>query len=317
MIKINLKRFKTKIWYKAVVGTSIAGLTAILVLGSVKAAGFSARQAKDNADQRAMDASAESNQIQDKIYENGEDKESSVNTNGVRVSLAGTDASLDENGNVVDKEGRVICYANGSLGEGMSIDGSGNVVNDEGNIVYTAYASMDGAIKNLTDKSTYDDESPGSFQLGTALTLETMEADITRRILAEVNEKNQKVIQGASGKDGKDGKDGKNGEPGEKGERGQQGPAGQTGITGPQGEKGEDGEDGKDGRDGKTTYIKFSENPLTSNMSDAPTGKTKYIGTCTTDSQTAPTNPYSYKWVEYKDYVITYDESTNTLTITG
>ena len=317
MIKLSLKKFKTKTGYKIASGLFIAGVTVFLVLGSVKVAEYSTMKSKDNAGHKAASASVENNKVPDEIHEGKEKEDSSVNTrDGVRVALAGADASLDENGNVVDEQGRVICYADGSLGEGMAIDNGGNVVNEEGDIVYTAYASMNGAIRDLTDKSTFGDGAE-NLKLGTALTLETMEADITRRILAEVNERSQKVIEGAAGKDGKDGKDGKNGLPGEKGERGQQGPAGQTGIAGPQGEKGQAGEAGKDGKDGKTTYIKFSENPLTSHMSDAPTGKTKYIGTCTTDSQTAPTNPYSYKWVEYKDYVITYDGGTNTLTITG
>ena len=316
-MKISLTKFKTKTGYKIASGIFIAGLTVFLVFGSVKVAEISAIKSKNNADQKAAGTSAGNNEAQDETREGEEKEDFSANTrDGVRVALAGADVSLDENGNVVDERGRIICYADGSLGEGMAVDNGGNVVNEEGDIVYTAYTSMDGAIRDLTDKSTYDDGA-GNLKLGTALTLETMEADITRRILAEVNERSQKAVEGAAGKDGKDGKDGKNGLPGEKGERGQQGPAGQTGIAGPQGEKGQAGEAGKDGKDGKTTYIKFSENPLTSHMSDAPTGKTKYIGTCTTDSQTAPTNPYSYKWIEYKDYVITYDEGTNTLTITG
>ena len=64
------------------------------------------------------------------------------------------------------------------------------------------------------------------------------------------------------------------------------------------GEDGESGIDGADGTDGKSSYffVKFSANPNGVPMTEDPDDNTVYMGTCSTNSPTAPTNPEAYTW---------------------
>lgn len=76
------------------------------------------------------------------------------------------------------------------------------------------------------------------------------------------------------------------------------------------GDKGENGKDGVDGKtpvkgvdyfDGKSSYlwIRYASDVNGSNMTSTPSATTKYIGTTSTQTSTAPTNAKSYKWSKY------------------
>ncbi len=89
---------------------------------------------------------------------------------------------------------------------------------------------------------------------------------------------------------------------------------GKNGTEGKNGKDGKDGEDGKDGIDGKTSFIRYATDEHGSNMSDAPTESTKYIGTYI--GLSASSDPSDYNWIKYKDAVISYDKEQHTLYIT-
>lgn len=124
---------------------------------------------------------------------------------------------------------------------------------------------------------------------------------------------------GRNGKDGNDGKDGaagtngedgKDGADGKDGEDGKDGADGKDGEDGKDGADGKDGENGKDGADGESVYIMYSEYPSgrdaggSVSMSPVQSNTTKYMGTAYTSQKTAPGEPESYTWSEYKDYII-------------
>ncbi len=150
---------------------------------------------------------------------------------------------------------------------------------------------------------------------------------IIKKYEESVNAIDPVIIRGEDGKDGKDGEDGIQGATGLRGPAGPAGAAGKTGQTGQrgiqgiqgvQGERGLQGEKGQDGVNGKSTYIAYAESSDGSRgFSKTPTNQSRYIGTCITEAATAPSDPKNYVWQEYKDYIITYDESTNTLLITN
>lgn len=144
-------------------------------------------------------------------------------------------------------------------------------------------------------------------------------------ILKEVETRMGNVKAGKDGKDGVNGKDGENGKNGSDGQNGKDGHDGRNGADGKNGKDGEDGADGKDGEDGKdgadgkdgedgadgeSVYIMFSEYPSgrdaggSISMSPMQSNKTKYMGTAYTSQKTAPGEPESYTWSEYKDYII-------------
>lgn len=122
-------------------------------------------------------------------------------------------------------------------------------------------------------------------------------------------------IKGESGKNGENGKDGKNGT---------QGLAGSRGTNGVAGKEGKAGINGKDGIDGKSTYsyIVYADNysgGSVTGFSKTKTATSRYIGTCSSISSTGPTSStyssFEISWQEISDYVITYDESSNTVVI--
>jgi hypothetical protein len=55
-----------------------------------------------------------------------------------------------------------------------------------------------------------------------------------------------------------------------------------------------------DGIDGTYFYIKYSQYADGRNMTDAPNDNTQYMGTCSTNQATAPTDPSKYTWVKVK-----------------
>lgn len=55
-----------------------------------------------------------------------------------------------------------------------------------------------------------------------------------------------------------------------------------------------------DGIDGTYFYIKYSQYADGRNMTDAPNDTTQYMGTCSTNQATAPTDPKLYTWVKVK-----------------
>ena len=65
---------------------------------------------------------------------------------------------------------------------------------------------------------------------------------------------------------------------------------------------GKTGIDGVPGKDGISTYfyVKYSANEDGSNMTDLPQEDTKFLGVCSTTTQTAPTSPDAYTWSEIK-----------------
>lgn len=81
-------------------------------------------------------------------------------------------------------------------------------------------------------------------------------------------------------------------------------------VKGEKGDRGENGKDGVDGKtpvkgvdyfDGKSSYlwIRYASDVNGSNMTSTPSATTKYIGTTSTQTSTAPTNAKSYKWSKY------------------
>lgn len=81
-------------------------------------------------------------------------------------------------------------------------------------------------------------------------------------------------------------------------------------VKGEKGDKGENGKDGVDGKtpvkgvdyfDGKSSYlwIRYASDVNGNNMTSTPSATTKYIGTTSTQTSTAPTNVKSYKWSKY------------------
>lgn len=143
-----------------------------------------------------------------------------------------------------------------------------------------------------------------------------------QKILDEYDEKMDEVIknQGKNGKDGKDGKDGldgndgKDGKSGNTGKTGATGATGKTGAAGKNGSNGLNGKDGKDGSDGNSSYIRYATDENGANMTSTPGADTKYIGTFIGPDPS--TNPADYTWTRYKDAVITYSDTDNTLYIT-
>lgn len=68
------------------------------------------------------------------------------------------------------------------------------------------------------------------------------------------------------------------------------------------GEDGSNGIDGVDGKDGESCYffVKYSDNSNGDPMTEAPTSTTKYMGTCSTSTPTAPTDYKQYTWTQCK-----------------
>lgn len=64
----------------------------------------------------------------------------------------------------------------------------------------------------------------------------------------------------------------------------------------------QNGLDGEKGADGVSSYfyIRYSENSDGSNMTAIPTDTTYYIGVCSTDSATAPTDVSQYEWSKFR-----------------
>lgn len=70
------------------------------------------------------------------------------------------------------------------------------------------------------------------------------------------------------------------------------------------GADGKDGANGKDGINGTSSYfhVQYSAYSDGKNMSDTPTSATSYIGVCSSNSSTAPTNAAAYKWSRFRGY---------------
>lgn len=70
------------------------------------------------------------------------------------------------------------------------------------------------------------------------------------------------------------------------------------------GADGKDGTNGKDGINGTSSYfhVRYSAYSDGKNMSDTPTSTTSYIGVCSSNSSTAPTNVDAYKWSRFRGY---------------
>lgn len=68
------------------------------------------------------------------------------------------------------------------------------------------------------------------------------------------------------------------------------------------GANGKDGINGINGQDGVSTYfyVRYSANANGSNMTNTPNANSLYMGTCSTTSQVAPTNPTDYQWTLIK-----------------
>lgn len=71
---------------------------------------------------------------------------------------------------------------------------------------------------------------------------------------------------------------------------------------GANGTNGKDGINGINGQDGVSTYfyVRYSANANGSNMTNTPNANSLYMGTCSTTSQVAPTNPTDYQWTLIK-----------------
>jgi hypothetical protein len=74
------------------------------------------------------------------------------------------------------------------------------------------------------------------------------------------------------------------------------------------GEDGTSGIDGVDGQDGESCYffVKFSANPDGNPMTENPDENTKYMGTCSTSVNEAPTDHTAYTWTQCRG-----DDGTN------
>lgn len=66
------------------------------------------------------------------------------------------------------------------------------------------------------------------------------------------------------------------------------------------GEDGQPGIDGVDGHDGQSSYffVKYSANANGNPMTEIPNENTKYMGTCSTTTNKAPTDPSAYTWTQ-------------------
>lgn len=66
------------------------------------------------------------------------------------------------------------------------------------------------------------------------------------------------------------------------------------------GEDGTNGIDGVDGHDGQSSYffVKYSANADGNPMTEVPDDNTKYMGTCSTNIDEAPTDPGAYTWTQ-------------------
>ena len=64
--------------------------------------------------------------------------------------------------------------------------------------------------------------------------------------------------------------------------------------------KGQPGDNGVDGKDGTSSYlyIRYSENADGTGMTESPTETSVYMGVCSSNSPTAPSNNKAYKWVK-------------------
>lgn len=64
----------------------------------------------------------------------------------------------------------------------------------------------------------------------------------------------------------------------------------------------QNGTDGKDGEDGTSAhfYVRYSAKSDGSNMTQTPTNATYYIGVCSTESDTAPTDSSLYQWSKFR-----------------
>lgn len=173
---------------------------------------------------------------------------------------------------------------------------------------------------------------------------ESLGKDLEKTIETIVKEKTKGVSSGKDGKDGKnglDGKDGKDGKDGLTGKAGIDGKDGKDGRNGKDGKNGDNGKsayelakengftgseeaylkslqglDGRDGEDGLNTYIAYAEDDRGNGFSKTPNNLTRFIGTLLSSEKEAPDDPSLYHWSVYKDYIITYDETSNTVIIT-
>lgn len=89
---------------------------------------------------------------------------------------------------------------------------------------------------------------------------------------------------------------------------GTNGRGGRNGTDGKDGQDGKDGKDGKAGQNGDSVFIRYAETATGDNMTEKPTGKTKYMGTYV--GANASTNAADYTWTRYSDATITYSDGT-------
>lgn len=169
--------------------------------------------------------------------------------------------------------------------------------------------------------------STSTDNLGKASDLESMEYNITKNVLAEVEDHYGTVIEGAAGRDGKDGKDGATGKAGATGKTGatgatgKAGPAGKTGAagatgkTGPAGATGKTGATGATGENGKNAYVRYAPDkngkPDYTKVTTTADANSRWIGTYTGQTlNTAYSDESVWSWSKFTNANIYYSDGT-------
>lgn len=132
--------------------------------------------------------------------------------------------------------------------------------------------------------------------------LEDLLAALKKEMETEFDKKIDKEIS-----DGIKGANGNNGTSAS-GSNGANGRGGTNGKDGKDGQDGKDGKDGKAGQNGDSVFIRYSEDSTGKNMTEKPTGSSKWMGTYV--GANASTNPADYTWTRYSDATISYSDGT-------
>lgn len=226
MGKLDLKRLKTKPWYKA---TAIGGMVlgaAALVLGSVKASQYAIKASSDEYTSGVNLASGSNGYYLDDTI----DDNVSTNARGVKVSMVRQPGEEDISYNELEETTGLST----NPFEGKNLGTASSLENMEYNIT-----------KNV---------------------LSEMEDHYSEVIVGATGATGATGAQGQPGKEGKTGKTGATGPRGATGATGATGARGATGATGAAGKNGKDGingKDGKDGTDGQSVFTVYSNDGIT------------------------------------------------------
>ena len=285
-ISLDIKKIKSKPWYKPVSIVFTICLVILLVIGSAYFAKISAKKTTTDSQYTYSDIhlSGDTNDELTELTYLGKNTSNNTST-GAKVVM---DEEKTENDTELKKEvTETTGYewnANANLGTAAELEKIQGEITT--NIMKQVNEKLDDTIVGATGAT---------------------------------GAKGEKGDKGEDGKDGLQGKTGATGAKGEKGDTGATGARGEKGAQGIQGEKGKDGEDGKDGIDGKdgtSTYIAYADDAKGTNFSRTPLPSSRYFGTCRTANDSDANNAAKYEWQEYRAYIITYSDENGIPTVT-